>query len=349
MVDPASFTLQWPLMLSLLAVLPLLAGLQAWQAARGRRGTARYAGLAATGAGAGRFRRYAPPVLMLLGLAALIVAVARPKAALVLPARVETVMLAMDASGSMKAADMAPDRITAAKNAARAFLAEQPPKVRVGLVSIAASAAVVQPPTDNRDSVLQAMERFQLQRGTALGSGIIISLANLLPEAAIDAERIISGTPPYPPGGAFPGSGGGEFKAVPPGSNGSAVIVLLSDGQSNLGPDPAAMATIAAERGVRIFTVGIGTPAGTTITSNGWSMRVKLDEDVLKKVATVTRGEYFRASDAADLSKIYRSLSAKLVLEKQQTIEITALFAAAGALLALVSALLSLAWFNRIL
>ena len=349
MPDPASITLQWPAMLWLLAVLPVLAGFNAWQLARARRGTVRYAGLAGTVGSRPVTLRYLPPVLMFLGLAALIFAMTRPQAALMLPARIETIILAMDVSGSMRATDMAPDRITAARNAARAFLAEQPRKVRVGVVSIAASAAVAQSPTENYEDVLQALDRFQLQPGTALGSGLIIALAALLPEAKINAEQIISGKPPFPPGGVYPTPATPEFKPVPPGSNGASVIVLLSDGQSNMGPDAQAMATIAAERGIRVFTVGVGTPEGATLSVNGWSMRVRLDEEALKKIASATRGEYFRAGNANDLKKIYRQLSAKLVLEKQQTMEVTALFAALGAFLSLVAALLSMAWFNRIL
>jgi len=352
MPDPASVSLQWPTMLWLLAALPLLAGFQAWQLAREKRGKLRYAGLALPGAAAGapaRARRYVPPVLMFLGLAALIFAVARPQAALMLPGRIETIILAMDVSGSMRATDMAPDRITAARNAAKAFLGEQPRKVRVGVVSIAASAAVAQSPTENHQDIIQALDRFQLQPGTALGSGLIIALTALLPDAGINAEQIISGKAPYPPGGVYPAPGTPEYKPVPPGSYGSAVIVLLSDGQSNMGPDALAMATIAAERGIRVFTVGVGTPEGATLSVDGWSMRVRLDEEILKKIASATRGEYFRAGDATDLKKIYRHLSAKLVLEKQQVMEVTALFAALGALLTLAAALLSMAWFNRIL
>ncbi len=348
-VDPASVSLQWPGMLWLLAFLPFIAGVGLWQRARAVRGAQQYSGL---GAVSQRSRswllRALPPILMFLGLAALLFAVARPQAALMLPARIETIILAVDASGSMRAADMKPDRITAARAAAKAFIAEQPRQVRIGLVSIAASAAVAQSPTDNRESVLQALDRFQLQPGTALGSGIIISLATLLPEARIDAEQIISGKPPFPPGGVYPVAGAQPFKPVAPGSYGSAVIVLLSDGQSNMGPETTAMATIAAEHGVRVFTVGVGTPEGATLTVNGWSMRVRLDEEALKKIAATTRGEYFRAGNSADLKKIYSRLSAKLVLEKQQTMEVTALFAGLGALLSLIAALMSMTWFNRL-
>ena len=352
MIDPTSLTLQWPTLLWALAALPLIAAFHVWQHMRSKRGTLHYAGLGpieASGGRMARLRRAFPPVLMFLGLAALLFAIARPQAALVMPARVENIILAMDVSGSMKATDIAPDRISAARAAATAFLDEQPRRVRVGLVSIAASAAVAQSPTEDRENIVQAMDRFQLQRGTALGSGIIISLATLVPEARINPEQIINGKPPFPPGGVFPSYGSAEFKPVAPGSRGSAVIVLLSDGQSNMGPDPQAMAAIAAEHGVRVYTVGIGTTEGTTLSANGWSMRVRLDEETLKKIAATTRADYYRASDAAALKKIYSKLSSRLVLEKRQTMEITALFAGLGALLALCAALLSLSWFNRII
>ena len=133
-----------------------------------------------------------------------------------------------------------------------------------------------------------------------------------------------------------------------PGSYQSAAIILLSDGQATTGPDPIEAARMAAERGVRVFTVGIGTPNGEILVGEGWSMRVRLDEETLKAIAKITGAEYFYAGTAVDLKKIYQSLNSRFVLEKKET-EITALFAAAAALAALVSALLSLLWFNRIL
>ena len=295
-------------------------------------------------------RRHIPGVLMLAGLTAMLLAVARPQAVIPLPSRVETIILAMDTSGSMRASDLKPDRITAAQNAAKAFVAEQPDTVRVGVVAVAGSAAVIQSPTKNRDDIVQAIDRIQLQRGTALGSGILISLVTLLPEANIDAELIINGRSSRPLRFVDPDQPPPEpFKPVPPGSNRSTAIVLLSDGQSNTGPDVQKMAAMAAERGVRVFTVGMGTPEGVTLSAEGWSMRVRLDEEALNKIATTTSAEYFRAGDAAELKKIYRTLGAKLKIEKQETTEVTAVFAALGAALAMLAALLSMLWFNRIL
>jgi Ca-activated chloride channel family protein len=343
-MDVGGVSFLWPEMLWLQLVAPLLAALYLWLVARRRSAAQRYAGFAPA-VGAGRFRRHVPPLLLLLGLCALLFAVARPHAVIVLPAHQQTVILAMDASGSMRATDVKPTRLAAAQAAAKAFVADQPRNVRVGVVAIAAAAAVVQSPTSNREEVVQAIERIQLQRGSALGSGLMIALATLLPDAGIDIEQMLHGRTSRwwsPPPRAKP-------KPVPPGSNGSVAIVLLSDGQSNVGPDPLEAAKLAAEHGVRIFTVGIGTSDGATLSSHGWSMRVRLDESVLKKVAAATRGEYFQAQNAAELKTIYQHLHARLGLEKKRSTEVTALSVAAGTLLATLGALLSLFWFNRIL
>ena len=126
------------------------------------------------------------------------------------------------------------------------------------------------------------------------------------------------------------------------------MIILLSDGQTTTGPDPIESARMAADRGVRVYTVGIGTPAGEILGSEGWSMRVRLDEDALKTIANVTRGEYFYAGTANDLKKIYDGMNSRMVLETKE-MEVTSLFSAVAALLALVAAMLSMFWYNRIL
>jgi len=170
-------------MLWLLAAVPIAAGGYYFLLARRRRSLRRYARLVPANAAESGLRRHVPAALLLLGLASMIFAITRPSAVMVLPSRVETVMLAIDASGSMRATDVKPDRISAAQTAAKTFIEEQPGHVRIGLVAVAGAAAVVQPPTDSRDDLVKAIDRFQLQRGTALGSGLIISLATLLPQA----------------------------------------------------------------------------------------------------------------------------------------------------------------------
>jgi Ca-activated chloride channel family protein len=346
-------TFLWPDLLWLLVAVPALVALYLLLLRRKKKAALRYASLSlvkeALGAGQ-RFRRHVPPLLFLVALTTMILAVARPAAIVTLPTQQQTIILAMDVSGSMRAKDVEPNRLVAAQEAAKGFVADLPRNIRVGVVSFAGTAAVVQPPTHNREDVLAAIDRFQLQRGTAIGSGIILSLATIFPDAGIDVsesiyERNARRSLPLDPGRPPEKK---EFVPVPPGSYASAAIILLTDGQRTTGPDSLEAARMAADRGVRVFTVGVGTPNGEVIGFEGWSFRARLDEDTLKAIANLTRGEYFRAGTAMDLKKIYQGLNAKLVLEKKPT-EITALFSAAAACLALLSALLSLLWFNRIL
>ncbi|OGA40132.1 MAG: ABC transporter ATP-binding protein [Betaproteobacteria bacterium RIFCSPLOWO2_12_FULL_62_13] len=328
----------WPEALWLLLAVPAFIGFYVSLLRRNKRKALRYANLAAVNAaaGAGRsLRRHVPPILFVLGLVAIALAIARPQAVVTLPSRHQTVILAVDVSGSMRAADVAPNRLEAAKAAARTFAAEQPQGVRIGVVSFAGNATVVQAPTGSRDDVIAAIDRLSFQRSTAVGSGIIACLATIFPDAGVVTDDTHEKEKPL-------------RKPVPPGSDTSAAIILLSDGQSATGPHPLDAARMSADRGIRIFTVGVGTANGEVLRSEGWSMRVRLDEERLKKIAQMTGGEYFHASTAPGLKKIYQSLNARFVLEKQH-VEIGALFAAAAILMALVSALLSLAWFKRIL
>jgi Ca-activated chloride channel family protein len=341
----------WPEMLWLYLALPLLVAAYFYALSRKKKLALRYASLTlvkeAMGAGQ-KWRRHVPPILFLLALAVMIAAIARPQAVITLPSQHETVILAMDVSGSMRATDVEPNRLVAAQNAAKAFLAEQPENVRIGVVAFAGTATVAQAPTRNRDDVVAAIDRFQLQRATAIGSAIIVSLATIFPDAGYDVATFMYGAENEKKGQKPQQPGPGAVKPVPPGSYNNAVIILLTDGQRTTGPDTVAAARLAADRGVRIYTVGIGTPDGKIVGFEGWSMHVRLDEETLKTVADVTRGEYFYAGTAMDLKKIYESLRTKLVLETKKT-EVTALFSAAAALLALLSGLLSMLWFNRIL
>jgi Ca-activated chloride channel homolog len=352
-------TFLWPDMLWLLLAVPAAVVLYLMVLKRKKRSALRYASLAmvkdALGPGQ-RVRRHVPPLLFLLALTLMIVAVARPAAVVTLPSHHETIILAIDVSGSMRAEDVEPNRLVAAQNAAKAFIQDQPGNVRIGIVSFAGTAAVVQAPTDNRDDLIAAIDRFQLQRGTAVGSGIIVSLATLFPDAGIEisdlyesrdrSRRAGSRARPLSERGADDGKA--PFKPVAPGSHTSAAIILLTDGQTTTGPDPLEAARMAADRGVRVFTVGIGTPEGEVMGFEGWRMRVRLDEEALKAISSMTRGEYFYAGSAPDLRKIYEGLNARFVLEKKPS-EVTALFSAAAAIVAVLSALLSLLWFHRVL
>jgi Ca-activated chloride channel family protein len=294
-------------------------------------------------------RRHVPPALFLLALIAMVVAIARPAAVVTLPSQHETVVLAIDVSGSMRATDVEPNRLAAAQAAAKTFVNAQPRSTRIGVVAFAATALVVQHPTQSRDDIVAAIERLQLQRGTAIGSGLVVALGAIFPNAGITLESLDrKARRKGMPRGLDDPASSGDFKPVPPGSYTSAAIVLLTDGQRTTGPDPVEAARMAADRGVRVFTVGVGTTDGEIMGFEGWRMRVRLDEETLKAIANATHGEYFYAGTAAELNQIYRSMNSRFVMEKKET-EITALVSAVAAVLAIVAALLSLLWFNRIL
>ena len=338
----------WQEALWALLLLPLLVLAYLWLLKRRKKSALTWAslGIVKEAMGAQRaWRRHVPPAVLLLALATLLVATARPTAVITLPLVEPTIVLAMDVSGSMRATDVEPNRLVASQVAAKAFIAELPRAVRIGVVSFAGTAAVVQPPTLSREDVVAAIDRFQLQRGTAIGSGIVLSLATIFPDAGIDLSQVTGQRlMPKALGDNKPEK---EFTPVEPGSYNSAAIVLLTDGQRTTGPDSMDAAKMAADRGIKIYTVGIGTKDGDTIGFDGWSMRVRLDEETLKQVAMATRAEYFYAGTANDLKKVYQSLGSRLSAQKKET-EISALFAALGALLALAAATLSLWWFGRV-
>ena len=354
---PALPQFLWPQFLWLLLMLPVLVLLYVWLMRRKRSTAMGYSGLSIIRDAMGRspgLRRHIPPVLFLVALAAMFVAAARPTAVVSLPSNQETIMLAMDVSGSMRATDVLPNRLVAAQNAAKAFLAELPRQVRVGIVAFAGTAAVVQPPTLSREDLIAAIDKFQLQRGTAIGNGIVVSLSELFPGAGIDLaslqpgrERLRGLSIEQSAKTALERKKNISFTPVAPGSYASAAIILLTDGQNTSGVDSLEAAKLAADRGVRIYTVGVGTVEGETIGFEGWSMRVRLDEDTLKGIAKNTQAEYFYAGTAGDLKKVYETLSTRVAMVKKET-EISALFALLAAGLALASVGLSLAWNQRI-
>ena len=309
----------------------------------------------ALGPGA-RIRQHVPPALFLVAIVLAIVAGARPVGQIPLPTDQRTIMLAIDVSLSMRAKDVLPNRMIAAQEAAKAFVQAQPEDVRVGIVTFAGSANLAQPPTRDRDELVAAIDRFKMQTHTAIGSGIILSLATLFPEDGIELEQKIPGAVTRATTRALPKDGGtkGEPKAakkaftpVPPASNASAAIILLTDGRRTIGPDSLDAARMAAERGVRVFTVGFGTAGGAPAEINGYSIYMRFDEEVLKGIAAITKAEYFHAASAADLKRVYEELNAKYLLETRKT-EVSALFAALAAVLAVVAGTLSVLWFGRL-
>ena len=349
----------WPLALWSFAVLALLPFAYVWLLRRRKRAL-KFANLGLVKeavAGRASLRRHLPPVLLFASLLLMGLALARPAAVVTLPSERATIVLAIDVSASMRAQDVDPNRMAAAQQAARDFIADQPRAVRIGLVAFSSNAMVSQVPTLSREDVLAAVDRMHPQRYTAVGSGIIASLQAIFPE--LESEFSLSSLSRGGRGGrnARPSALGAkpepqqqrsQLPPVPPGSFTSAVVILLSDGQTNAGIPPIDAAQIAADRGVRIFTVGFGTPGGGMVDFGGGTMRVQLDEEALKAIADITHAKYFNAKSTADLKEVYKTLSAQFVAETKRT-ELTALIAVPALVLLLLATMLSLMWSNRML
>ena len=343
----------WPEALVLLALLALLPPLYLWLLRRPKVGL-KYADIAlikAAVAGKPSLRRHVPPVLFFLALALMVLAVARPAAVITLPSERATIMMAIDVSASMRAQDVQPSRMAAAQAAARSFVADQPRSVRIGLVAFSSNAMIAQAPTLSRDDLYAAIDRLRPQRYTAVGSGIVASLQGIFPESEADFA-LATATPTI----KFRGGGRVLEKPpepktpppapVPPGSYASAVIILLTDGQTNAGVNPMDAARIAADRGVRVFTVGFGSPQGGLVDFGGGTMRVQLDEETLKGIAEMTQARYYHAVSENELKEIYKALTAQFVAETKRT-ELTAMIAAPAMVLLLLAVVLSLIWSNR--
>ena len=329
----------WPLMLWLLLLIPALVVLYILAQRRRQRYALRYASLSlvkeALGRGPG-FRRHIPPALFLSGLTVMIVALARPYTLVTLPSQEGTVILTMDVSGSMRADDLKPNRIEAAKSAARSFVEKQPSGVRIGVVSFSDNAFLVQAPTDDKEAVIAAINRLTPQRGTAIGRALLTSVDAIFEEANAEGGRSPTGSDPTP-----------TPTPVPQGVYEPAIIVLLTDGESNQGPRPLDVVDQVAARGVRVYAVGVGTAEGTVLHIQGRSIRTRLDEETLKRVASATEGAYYNATNEKDLVAIYDSLSTHLVFKKEQT-EVTAIFTGVAVAFLLIGGCLSLLWFNRL-
>jgi Ca-activated chloride channel family protein len=330
----------WPGMLFSLLIVPVLVFVYIALQRRRSKLAARYGSLGLVAQAAGKapgFQRHIPPLIFLIGLIVLLVALARPTAVLSLPRVEGTVILAFDVSGSMAADDFKPTRMDAAKEAAKAFVEHQPPTVQIGVVAFTDSGFGTQAPTTDRTAVLDAIDRLTPQRGTSVGQGIIASL-NVLASMGQDTTREYSNLKPTPTPTPLP---------VPPGSDKAAAIVMISDGENNGAPNPLQAAQTAADRGVRIFTVGVGSTAGAVLHIDGFSVRSRLNEDLLKQIAQITGGGYSKAENQNDLLSIYQNLTPQLQVKAEQT-EITAILAGSSILILLIGAFLSFLWFNRL-
>ncbi len=238
----------------------------------------------------------------------------------------------------MAADDLKPTRIEAAKAAAQDFVEKQPSTVQIGIVSFSDNGFSVQVPTNNQVDVLAAINRLSPQRGTSLANGILVSLTTIATALSGNPTNYYSNLTPTPEMTPTP---------VPEGTHISGVIVLLTDGENNENPDPLAAAQAASDRGVRIYTVGIGSPQGTNLNVNGFSVYTQLDEALLQQISQLTDGTYYNADSEQDLLAIYDNLNPELVI-KPEMLEVTPLFAGVSIIVLLLGGIASLVWFGRL-
>lgn len=339
----------WPQYVWLMLAVPLLPALYVWLLRRRRKQAVRYSslGVVREAASTRHWLRHVPPALLLVACSVLLFAAARPVARVPLPWARSTIILAMDVSLSMRVGDVKPTRLEAAQEAAKSFLRDLPKQIEVGLVTFAGSSQVAQRATLDRATLVEAIDAFQMQWGTAVGNAIVQSLAELFPDHGIDVGEMTFGSkqrgrsldeqdkpPPK------------QITPVAPGSYKSAAIILLSDGRRTTGIDTLQAAKMAADRGVRIYVVGLGTVDGAAAWGE-MSIYMQLDEPTLREVARTTGGEYYHAGTAQALRLVYENLGSRMQMHTRET-ELTGLLSLASAMLALVAAGLSALWFGRV-
>jgi Ca-activated chloride channel family protein len=325
-------TFIWPWMLATLVLVPLFVGVYLRLLRKRRQAAVDLGPLGVIHDDAGRSpsrRRHIPALLYAIGLTFLLVGLARPEMYVDLPRVQGTLILAFDVSASMTADDLEPTRMEAAKAAARALVGDQPSTVQIGVVAFSNGGMVVQPPTADQSAVLSAIDRLAPQGATSLSQGIFSALNAIAGEAiAIDPETLEGGAP------------------IEIGSYPSAVVLLLTDGENTTSADPLEVAQLAAEAGVRIYPVGIGSPEGALLQIDGYTVLSQLDETALQEIASLTNGSYYLAGDRESLQEIYRNVDLQLTISGT-TMEVTALLAGLGLLFFLAAGTLSLLWFGR--
>jgi len=325
-------TFIWPWMLITLILVPLFAGAYVRLLRVRRQVVVDLGPLGVIRDSSGRCpseRRHIPALLLLLGLTLSLFSLARPEMFVDLPRVEGTLILAFDVSSSMTADDLEPTRMEAAKAAARALVGNQPSTVQIGVVAFSNGGLVVQPPTDDQAAVLAAIDRLDPQGATSLAQGIYSALNAIAGEAiALDPAALEEGMP------------------VEIGHYPSAVVLLLTDGENTASADPLGIAQLAAEAGVRIYPVGIGSPEGAILQIDGYSILSQLDERALQEIAGLTNGAYYVADDNESLQEIYRNVDLQLTIRGEK-MEVTAIFAGLGLLFFLAGGTLSLFWFGR--
>ncbi len=329
----------WPFLLILMLAVPVLVLTYMWVQRRRRDLKARFGDMAwVTNVGGSKLgsRRHVPPMFFLAGITVLLFSLARPQAILSLPRLEGTVILTFDVSGSMAAEDLKPTRIEAAKAAASQFVKNQPSSVTVGVVAFSDGGITVQPPSDDRNETLDTIDRLVPRRGTSLGNGILVAL-NTIALSEGDAAILKTSSPTET----------AEPVTDPQGWYPSAVIVLLTDGENNQNPDPIAAADLAADLGVRLYTVGVGSPEGIDLDVEGFTVHTQLDEEMLRSVSDITGGQYYSASNEEELFRIYDDLKPKLSVRTEE-MEITSILAGIGLVTFLIGGVISFLWFGRL-
>jgi len=356
--------LLWPRSLLLLGITPVLVALYLWALHRRRRFAVRYSSLALVREALphhSKLRRHLPFALFVLALACLVVALGRPVQIVSVPTDQTTIILAMDVSFSMRWTDIQPSRLGAAEAAAISFIQRQKFSTQIGIVAFSGFAELIQPPTRDQEALQIAIDSLTTGRRTAIGSGILKALDAIAEVDPFVAPSVSDTTSPDQP----------TPVPVPKGAYAPDIIVLLTDGVSNTGPLPLDAAQQALDRGVRIYTIGFGTENGPTFGGQpnqgggplggndpfggnnplggggqgfgGGRFRRGIDEATLKQIAEMTGGAYYSASSAGELQNVFQNLPTYLIT-KHETMEISVLFAAMGALCAALAIVLSLIW-----
>ena len=343
----------WPGFLILLGSIPIIIGVYVWVQRRRRRFVVRYSSLSLVRDAIPRqslLRRHLPFGLFLLALALLVVALSRPVVITREPTDQTAIILAIDVSRSMCSTDILPSRLEAAQAAALSFIQRQESRTQIGIVAFAGFAELIQAPITDAEVLQTAVESLMTGRRTAIGSGILTSLDAI---AEIDSSVAPTGS------GA---SSGASATPVPRGAYTPNIIILLTDGVSNSGPPPLDAAQQAADRGVRVYTIGFGTANGGSFPNcpnqlygsepfsgrqqfggGGGRFRRGIDEATLIQIADLTGGTYHPAESAGELQKVFRSLPTYLI-SKHGVVEISFAFTMIGALLALIAIALGMIW-----
>lgn len=358
-------TFAWPVLLLAVLAAPILVGLHVWQLRRRRRTAVRVPSVALIRDSVprrSRWKRHVPVALLAAALAVLAIAAARPTAAVPVPVNSTSMILALDTSGSMCNTDVAPNRLTVAQEAATRFVDEQPEDSRIGLVAFNGVAALVVPTTSDTQTLRDAIASLTVARGTAIGLAILASIDAIaeinpdVPSTSVELPSAADGSAEYQPD----------------------IIVLLTDGSNTRGVEPLLAAEVAAQRGLRVYTIGFGTSQPENLVCSqeqvgggyfgfqGWGGGggpggggdpgggpgfgggrgfLEIDEPTLRGIAEATGGEYFQAEDAEQLLQVFSQLPSRVVTQTQE-VELAAWFALLGALLAGAAVFLSLRW-NR--